>query len=106
MQRFCEANFARISNKSGFLMGIIRRIQTDGPDRGSGDLDELPRSVRYRLRDLMDEVDFPAFCSAIFTLLLPPLLLPASRVVSDSAPSYGTARWNTLFGRSAVLINR
>ena len=44
--RFAEANFSRISNKSGFLMGIIRRVQDDGPDRGNEDLDLLPRSVR------------------------------------------------------------
>ena len=56
MARFCEANFARISNKSGFLMGIIRRVQSDGPDRGSEDLDMLPRSVRYRMNELIDEV--------------------------------------------------
>jgi hypothetical protein len=27
VSRFCEANFGRITNKSGFLMGIIRRVQ-------------------------------------------------------------------------------
>lgn len=31
MNRFCEANFSRITNKSGFLMGIIRRVQVDWP---------------------------------------------------------------------------
>lgn len=31
MNRFCEANFSRITNKSGFLMGIIRRVQVEGP---------------------------------------------------------------------------
>ncbi|KAK9836169.1 hypothetical protein WJX81_006506 [Elliptochloris bilobata] len=55
VERFCEANFARISNKSGFLMGIIRRVQEDGPGGGNVDLDILPRSVRYRLRDLLDD---------------------------------------------------
>ena len=56
VQRFSEANFSRISNKSGFFMGIIRRVKEDGPDKGSGDLDILPRPVRYRLRDLLDDV--------------------------------------------------
>ena len=55
MARFSEANFSRISNKSGFLMGIIRRVQEDGPDRGS-DLDMLHRSVRYRMTELIEEV--------------------------------------------------
>ncbi|KAK9857159.1 hypothetical protein WJX84_003380 [Apatococcus fuscideae] len=55
VQRFSEANFSRISNKSGFFMGIIRRVKEDGPDKGSGDLDILPRPVRYRLRDLLDD---------------------------------------------------
>jgi hypothetical protein len=36
--------------------GIIRRVQEDGPNGGNIDLDVLPRSVRYRLRDLMDDV--------------------------------------------------
>jgi hypothetical protein len=38
------------------MQGIIRRVQEDGPDRGNVDLDILPRSVRYRLRDIMDDV--------------------------------------------------
>lgn len=54
IQRFSEANFSRINNKSGFLMGIIRRIQQDGPDKGSGDLDVLPRPIRHKLKDLID----------------------------------------------------
>jgi len=29
MNRFAEANFARINNKAGFLMGIIRRANMD-----------------------------------------------------------------------------
>lgn len=56
VQRFSEANFSRIGNKNGFLMGIIRRVKIDGPDRNTGgDLDSLPRSVRYKLLDLVDE---------------------------------------------------
>ena len=39
--------------------GIIRRVQEDGPNGGNVDLDILPRSVRYRLRDLMDDVRRP-----------------------------------------------
>jgi len=31
-------------------------VQEDGPNGGNIDLDVLPRSVRYRLRDLMDDV--------------------------------------------------
>eukprot|EP00803_Ostreobium_quekettii_P005242 evm.model.scf_2080.2 EVM.evm.TU.scf_2080.2 scf_2080:2183-3772(-) len=54
IQRFSEANFSRINSKSGFLMGIIRRIQQDGPDKGCGDLEILPRPVRHKLRDLID----------------------------------------------------
>ena len=56
MQRFSEANFTRINNKNGFFMGIIRRIKTDGPDQGGADLDSLPRSVRHKLQDLIDDV--------------------------------------------------
>ena len=56
IQRFSEANFSRINNKNGFLMGIIRRVKTDGPDRSSGDLESLPRPLRYKLQDLIDDV--------------------------------------------------
>lgn len=55
VQRFSEVNFSRITNKSGFLMGIVRRIQQDGPDKGNGNLDILPRAVRYRMRELIDK---------------------------------------------------
>ena len=60
VQRFSEANFGRINNKNGFLMGIIRRVKQDGPDRNSGDLDSLPRPVRYKLQDLIEDVGLPA----------------------------------------------
>ena len=56
MNRFAEANFARINNKAGFLMGIIRRVKEDGPDGGGADLKVLPRSVEHAIRSLMDEV--------------------------------------------------
>jgi hypothetical protein len=55
IERFAEANFSRINNKSGFLMGIIRRVKEDGPDGGHVNMDILSRSVRHRLRDLMDD---------------------------------------------------
>ena len=58
VNRFAEANFSRINNRSGFLMGIIRRVKEDGVDAGSGDLNDLPSSVRHRLRDLFDDVRF------------------------------------------------
>lgn len=69
IQRFSEANFSRINNKSGFLMGIIRRIQQDGPDKGSGDLDILPRPVRHKLKDLIDGVWMPLVVT--FPMLAP-----------------------------------
>jgi len=56
ISRFAEANFARINNKAGFLMGIIRRVREDGPDGGGADLKILPRSVEHAIRGLMDEV--------------------------------------------------
>ena len=55
ISRFAEANFARINNKAGFLMGIIRRVREDGPDGGGADLKILPRSVEHAIRGLMDE---------------------------------------------------
>ena len=59
VQRFSEANFGRITNKNGFFMGIIRRVKQDGPDRNGGDLDSLPRPLRYKLQDLIDDVRLP-----------------------------------------------
>lgn len=38
------------------LQGIIRRVQEDGPGRGNVDLDILPRSVRNRLKDIIEDV--------------------------------------------------
>lgn len=60
VQRFSEANFSKISNKNGFFMGIIRRIKQDGPDRDGGDIESLPRSVRHKLLDLIDDVSLPS----------------------------------------------
>ena len=56
MERFGEANLGKITNKSSFLAGIIRRIQEEG---GSTDLiqalDSMPHPVRSRLRELVDQ---------------------------------------------------
>lgn len=42
------------------LQGIIRRVKEDGPDGGHVNMDILSRSVRHRLRDLMDDVSLPS----------------------------------------------
>ena len=65
VQRFSEANFGKINNKNGFLMGIIRRVKADGPDRSGGDLDSLSRPIRYKLHDLIDEVNFQCVPSTL-----------------------------------------
>ena len=64
--RFAESNFARITNKSGFLMGIIRRVKDEGPGGGgassgatgaaalatlTGDFDRVAR----KLQDMINE---------------------------------------------------
>lgn len=59
MARFAEVNFSRVGNLSGFLMGIVRRVQQDGPERGSRHLDNLPSIIRHRLYDLIDAVRPP-----------------------------------------------
>lgn len=56
VQRFAEANFDKVMNKNGFFMGIVRRVKQDGPDRNGNTLESLPRPVRYRLQDLLEEV--------------------------------------------------
>ncbi len=48
--------FSHVLMLHSLVQGIIRRVQEDGPDRGNVDLDILPRSVRYKLRDIMDDV--------------------------------------------------
>lgn len=62
--RLGEASFDRIKNVSGFVNGIIKRVRLDGPDRGAGKVDMLPRTLRHQLDDLIydrkiekDEVD-------------------------------------------------
>lgn len=54
LDKFCEANMSRITNKSGFLMGIVRRIETEPPGSGPTTAD-LPRGIRRRLDDLVDD---------------------------------------------------
>lgn len=56
VQRFSESDFSRIKSIPGFLRGIIRRVRQDGPDRGEGKVDSLPRSVRHQLEDLFEDV--------------------------------------------------
>ena len=50
MERFCEANLSRITNKTSFLNGIIRRIQEEGSTDLIQALDTLARPVRNRLQ--------------------------------------------------------
>lgn len=55
---FGKSDFRRVNNKGAFLMGIIRRVKTEGPDRThrTSDLDRMHKSVRNRLTDLIDRV--------------------------------------------------
>lgn len=69
MARFSEANFSRVSNKSGFLMGIIRSVQRDGPEGGSDGFDLLPRAVRHRMDDLIADVSRPAGPSRLIAFI-------------------------------------
>ncbi len=56
---FGKSDFRRVNNKGAFLMGIIRRVKTEGPDRThrTSDLDRMHKSVRARLTDLIDRVN-------------------------------------------------
>lgn len=67
MDSFGKSDFRRVNNKGAFLMGIIRRVKTEGPDRThrTSDLDRMNKSVRSRLTDLIDKV----FTSAHMCLL-------------------------------------
>jgi len=47
---------SRIRNPNGFIAGIIKRVRLDGPDRGAGKIDMLPRAVRHRIEDIIDDV--------------------------------------------------
>ena len=47
---------SRIRNPHGVMAGIIKRVRLDGPDRGAGKIDMLPRAVRHRLEDVIDDV--------------------------------------------------
>jgi hypothetical protein len=61
VERFAESNFSRINNKSGFLMGIVRRIQdeaADGPGGGGSALDLLSgdlSDVKAKLQAMIDD---------------------------------------------------
>lgn len=56
LARFSEVNFERVGNLSGFLMGIVRRVQQDGPGCTNRNLEDLPQPIRRRLFDLIDSV--------------------------------------------------
>lgn len=48
----CEAFLSkRVASQAG-----CRDVQEDGPDTGGADLNILPRSVKHRMRDLIDDV--------------------------------------------------
>ena len=50
-----EANLDKVHSINGFILGIIRRVEESGTQDGPGDLQKLPRKVRHRLEDLIDE---------------------------------------------------
>ena len=58
MDSFGKSDFRRVNNKGAFLMGIIRRVKTEGPDRThrTSDLDRMHKSVKNRLTELIDRV--------------------------------------------------
>lgn len=60
------------------MAGIIKRVRLDGPDRGAGKVDMLPRSVRHRIEDAIDDVSAASPC-------LPPCGAPPCRAFARSA---------------------
>jgi hypothetical protein len=40
---------------NGFVVGIIRRVKEEGPDRGEGDINTLPKTVQTLLEDLIED---------------------------------------------------
>lgn len=52
--KFTEANMSKVTNKSGFLMGIIRRVENEVPGKGPT-LHDLPRFIRRKLEDLLED---------------------------------------------------
>jgi hypothetical protein len=61
IDRLTEADFRRVNNINRFVVGIIRRVQRDGPDRGEANLDSLPKSVARMLEDLIADVSAAVF---------------------------------------------
>ena len=53
--RLEDIDASRIRNMNGFVAGIIRRVKSDGPDRGEITLESLPRAVREKLQDLVED---------------------------------------------------
>jgi len=53
--RLRDSDLKKVRNMNGFVAGIIRRVRQDGPDRGEGQIDTLPKPVQNLLEDLMDD---------------------------------------------------
>jgi Heterogeneous nuclear ribonucleoprotein Q acidic domain len=53
--RLRDSDLRKVRNFNGFVAGIIRRVQQDGPDRGEGNMDTLPKPVRNLLEDLIED---------------------------------------------------
>lgn len=81
------------------MAGIIKRVRLDGPDRGAGKVDMLPRSVRHRIEDAIDDVSatrtltWPGLGVVVGAHMAPPLMpVPRGACASALAPPERAAK--------------
>jgi hypothetical protein len=101
--KFMEANMSKVTNKSGFLMGIIRRVENELPGKGPT-LYDLPRFVRRKLEDLLEDKRIRTYTSP-FTYLALTLMLRLTRDVAACAgacrcTAQATVTWKAAPSRS------
>ena len=93
-------------NMNGFFLGIIRRVKTDGPDRQGSDLGSLPRPVRYKLQDLIEDVsrvtDTPLCLGASLAILVWVPTLVSSHFGLQHASNLGGVPLSALEGAHEI----
>jgi len=101
MDKFCEANMSRISNKSGFLMGILRRIEHEPPGTGPT-INDLPRGIRRKIDDLIDDRKIRA--SDIEGRALTQLLELSDDMAYEAVDRFATTNLDTIRSKTGFLM--
>ena len=100
--RLRDSDLRKVRNFNGFVVGIIRRVKQDGPDRGEGQIDTLPKVVQNLLEDLIDDRKLQR--KEVDQRLVKALSLLSERNAEEALKRFGQSVDDTIRSKQGFLM--